>query len=224
MFPKRKRGVLAFGPISGAGLALCMLLSLQALGCSEESQKSSVVVGGSESSEVPAQVAWQAFEGRTLWAGREVQARLRPLQPSPERMEFDTRAWKLDSGQILWSLQLSLEGPKQGADDIQPDSDLVVIKGLAVGHAGGPALRFLDVREVPRVNGVYDPLQVLLTAPSTQLVGGQPFSMVLAGPAAISAPKLVGLPFELELLPEVHATAHQPTEIPILDYTTQIKQ
>jgi hypothetical protein len=224
MLPKRKRGVLAFGPISGPGLALCMLLALPALSCSEESQKSAVVVRGSKSSEVPAQVAWQAFEGSAQWAGREVQALLRPLQPSPARMEFDTRALKLDPGQILWSLRLSLVGPKPGADEVQPDSDLVALKVLAVEHAGGSALRFRDVREVPGVSGVYDPLQVLLTAPSSQLVGDQPFTMVLAGPAHISAPKLVGLPFEIELVPEVHATAHQPTEIPILDYTTQIKQ
>ncbi len=209
MHPPRARGVLAFVPV-------CILsLALGVASCSKEVDADA----GGTSEPPPAQATestWIGFEGQVEWQGQAVAVRLRPLMASPERRAFDSHAWGLEAGHVVWSLQLSVGEPTEGAP--APGLDLT---GLAVLHAQGDPLRFLDGGEVPGTTGVHDPLRVLLGPPTGKLAAGARTSLALVGPAHLLEPKLSGLPFELALTPEQTETAGSQPVIPILDYTGQ---
>ncbi|MDF1836240.1 MAG: hypothetical protein P1V35_00090 [Planctomycetota bacterium] len=222
MPPQRRRGVLAFVPGRALAIAYCALLTSVLSACSGESTAPSNASQAQASATQPS-APWMRFEGETAWAGHGVHAQLRPLVSSEERRDFDSAAWRLKPGHIVWSLQISMD-PTPGENADLPGASTVDLATVGVQADGGLSLHFLNGGEVPSELGVYDPVRVLLGPPAQELAGGQVVSLALVGPSGLQNPKLSGLPFELALSHEETETAQEPRDIPILDFTGQHKQ
>jgi hypothetical protein len=220
-------GAWAFGAgvrvFSGALLGLFGWLA----GCSLEASDAAQAKGTVEVQSEEDSSAWQAFEGGGDWDGLAIRVQLRPLMPNLARAERDARAWKLEPGQIVWSLSLSLGEPgsdpaggEAAAQDLQPHS----IAGMRVEYANGKVLLHQDSAEVLGLSGVYDPLQVLLASSGSELTPGSSVSIPLIGPAVLEAPKWVHPSGELKLSPIAGPTHPSPSDIPILNYAASISR
>ncbi|MCP5024122.1 MAG: hypothetical protein GY930_20435 [bacterium] len=215
MLSARKRGVLAFvsfrgafSPATALGFVVC---AWAPFACAEPSANAVIT----PSSEASAEAPWVVFEGSGKWLEWNLTARLQPLLGSQERRHFDTQAWNLPEGHILWRLQVELTF-SDGKESPSSSSAGLGLAGLMVRHEGPNPLRF---GEVSPENGVYEPLQVLLAAPGGTLVPGGQRSMVLTGPEDLTAPTLSSKTMDLRLHPNSERTAQGPVDVPILDFT-----
>ena len=219
MHPKRLRGAQTFKFARWAARLCSLALLLPLFACSQATTDGVAVVSDTEPS-TPDSADSGVFDGRGQWKGLDLVARLQPLHASPEMRAFDSRAWGLDVGQIVWSLRLTLESGLP--EPVGGETPLgMPLEGLSIQGDAPAQLYFREAREVQPGSGVYDPLQMLLTAPNGQIGVGQSRSMALIGPANLANPKLQGLSIELQWTRNGSLSARSGPNIAILDIASR---